>query len=476
MLSGGEKGTFRNVLVDLKVPNIALNITQFQIPKRKEVDLKELLGGANVYVYTSDEDEDVEKFDSFIRDHADDIECVIGRSDYNGEWLGDKYVPLWNDSKDLERLAYLCEKWGRVAISERAINARSLPRIRQLQQRWGCTLVGLTSRVESIEAIKWDVVIVSSWTSVRRYGETQVWDGHALRRYPAQKKESARKKHRADIVRLGCDYEAVLEDDVKEVAKLAIKSWQAYEEHEFGATTPAAYHPFEGAEEDEDEVEEWGQIVTISPESAQVANREIRGNTLAIDPPRARTETGKVLLPVLGMEQVSAKQSHRTAEGDEVWDLDPDDQPVVRYKNDGIRHCDSCYLAPRCPMFTEHAECAYSLPIEIRTKDQLQATMTAMLEMQLSRVMFARFAEELEGQGLDPTLSGEMDRYLRMIEKIKTIEDTRDFVNISVEARAGAGVLSRIFGPKAGADAGPPQLQVTQKELDQVILDADVLD
>ena len=34
----------------------------------------------------------------------------------------------------------------------------------------------------------------------------------------------------------------------------------------------------------------------------------------------------------------------------------------------------------------------------------------AMIEMQASRVLFARFAEELEGQGLDPALSSEMDR------------------------------------------------------------------
>jgi hypothetical protein len=78
------------------------------------------------------------------------------------------------------------------------------------------------------------------------------------------------------------------------------------------------------------------------------------------------------------------------------------------------------------------------------------AALQAMIEMQASRVLFARFAEELEGQGLDPALSSEMDRLFNLIDKFKNISDTRDLVRLEVEARGNSGVLSRIFGSRAG--------------------------
>jgi hypothetical protein len=70
--------------------------------------------------------------------------------------------------------------------------------------------------------------------------------------------------------------------------------------------------------------------------------------------------------------------------------------------------------------------------------------------MQVSRVLFARFAEELEGQGLDPALSGEVERLFNLVEKFKDISDTRDMVRLEVEARGSSGVLSRLFGQNAG--------------------------
>lgn len=476
VFSGGEKGTYRNVLVANEAPNIALNITQFAVPKRKEVNLKELLGGAAVYVYTSDDDEDVAKFDEFVRTHVDDIECVIGRSDYDGTWLGDKYVPLWNDEKDLERLAHLCQKYGRVAISDRALNAKTIARIRQLQQRWGCTIIGMTSKVDLIEALPWDVVLVSSWTSVVRYGETQVWDGHGLRRYPAQRKESARKKHRPDIVRLGVDYEAVLEDDVKEVAKLSVLSWMAWEKSTFGEPTPAAYHPFEGGDEDEFEGHETGEVATISPETALAPIPSSGGTAIAIHGPEKRGDGEKLLLPVMGVETVVSVGTHNDRNGDDSYEIAPKSEQTLTYRSSGLRQCDSCYLAPSCPQFKEHAECAYELPVEIKTKTQLSAVLRAMLEMQTSRILFGRFAEELEGQGMDPALSKEVDRLFELTERFKNIEDDRDLVRFEVEARAGAGVLSRIFGDKAAERLNELPNPIPQQAIDQYIIDAEVLD
>lgn len=472
-LSGGEKGTYRNILTANNAPRIAFNVTQYSIPKTKTVDLKELLGGAEIYVYTSDGDEDVAKFDEFIRTHADDITMVVGRPDYNGEWLGEKYIPLWNDEHDVERLAYLCQKYGRAAISDRAINAKTLPRIRQLQHRWGATMLGITSKVDTIESVEFDTVIVSSWTSVVRYGETQIWDGHGLRRYPSQKKESARRSHRNDIVRMGVDYEAIEADDVGEVARLAVKSWLAWEEHTFNLS---AYHPSGDDDEQEFDTPNEGGIVATPPQNTTSTFPVSSLPALAHDPPQTRHESDRKLLPVLGLEKVIEKGKFTTPDGEEVEETQGHEVNIVRANTSGIRSCDSCYLAPRCPAFQEHVECAYRIPVEIRTKQQLQAVLTAMLEMQTSRVMFARFAEELEGQGMDPNLSNEMDRLFKLVKDFKDIEDTRDLVRIEMEAKGSAGVLSRIFGEKAATKANELSEPVTDDQLNEFILNAEIVD
>lgn len=469
VFSGGEKGSYRSILTRNNVRRIAVNLTQLHIPKTKELKIKEVCGGADVYLYTSDDDEDVGRYDEFIRAHQDDLTVVVGRPDYDGEWLGDKYYPLWNDDKDLERLAHLMQKHGRVAISDRAVSGRTIPRIKQLQTRWGASLVGITSKVEHIEAIAWDTVIVSSWTSPVRYGETQVWDGHGLRRYPAQNKVSARKKHRSHIMNLGVDFDAVMEDDNDELAKLAIRSWLEWEMHTYGKETPSAYDPLDDTDEEEFEGVETSAIAAIQGETALSPKKDSGGSVPAIAPLQRRHEGEKVLLPVMGIERVVPASSN------------PDDQresdaePVVLLRTSGVslRQCDSCYLSARCPMMVAGAECAYKLPVEIRTVEQLDAAFRAIMEMQMSRILFGKFAEELEGQGLDPTLSAELDRFVRIANQVKDAKDTRDLLSINIESRGSSGVINRIFGVKD--EPATLKRPITMGELDHKIIDAELV-
>jgi len=476
VFSGAEKGSYRSVLLSNGVRRVAINLTQFSIPKRKELLLPEMFPGVELTLWASEGDEDVDRYDEFARHHLDHLTTVIGMSGYDGSWMGSKYVPLWADSADLERLAHLCSKTSSVAIPDKALTPKTLPRIRQLQQRWGTRLIGVTSKPDLIEAVGWDSVIVSSWTSVVRYGETQVWDGHGLRRYPAQQKESARRKHRADIARLGCDVDAISDDDVSEVSKLAIRSWLEWEMATFGESQFGAYDPTLDDDEVEVDHHETGDIIATPPHTATSRNSDNSGLSIATAPPERRQIGERSLLPVMGIERIVPQGSFKSGMQGEQIELDLDETPVVRYQSSGLRQCDNCYLAPRCPAFKPHAECAYELPIELRTKDQLNALLTAMLEMQASRVMFARFAEELEGQGMDPTLSAEMDRLFQLVDKFKNISDTRDLVRFEMEARSGAGVLSRLFGAAAGEQARAVSAPLDTRQIDQAIIDADVLD
>jgi len=447
---GAEKGMYASMLTAQGISRLGVNLTHFSIPKKKVLDLKDKFNNSELLVYTSEADEDVTRYDAFLRANADDITYVIGRPDYNGDWLGSKYIPIWNDPTDLERFNYLCQRYGRVAISDKALSAHPPTRINSIAKRWTANLIGITSKPEQIENIEWEAVVVGSWSSAVRYGETQVWTGHGLRRYPAQQKDSARKRHRADIERLGISYEAVINDEVDAVAELAIKSWKLYEQRVFGG-----YDHMETGSDDDNEVIKTGDITIMSPQSSSSDSASFRGGSIVIPPPEKRHESERVLLPVVGIENVTSIGSQTVDNEGESIEIAPEQVSVLRYKSNPLRQCDNCYLASKCPSFKEHTECAYNLPIEIRTKDQLQSALRAMLEMQVSRVLFARFAEELKGQGMDPALSEEMDRVFDMVEKFKSITDTRDLVRFEVEARGSSGVLSRLFGQRAAEVANP---------------------
>ena len=472
---GAEKGSYLSILLSAGVTSFGVNLTQLSIPKRKELILSEKFEGGDILVYTSETDEDTHRFDSFIRQHEEDLDIVICPPNYDGEWLGEKYVPIWNDKDDLERLAWLCQKHGRVALSDKAINGKTLPRINQLHQRWGTKMIAMTSKIDAIDSGPWDAVVVGSWTSVIRYGETQVWDGHGMRRYPAQQKESARKKHRADILRLGVDFKEVMDDAVSAMGLLSIRSWLAWLGDDSSGYDPRV---IEGSDDDE-----WSNdsgIVNIGGDDHDGDNGASYLPDIAIGTVLERHEDEKVLLPGIGIEQIASMGEQIQDEHGEYTEIAPDVVNTLSSTGALLRQCDSCYLAARCPAFKEHSECGFKLPVEIRTKDQLNAAMRVMIEIQAGRVLFARFAEELEGQGLDPALSAEMDRLFSLIDKMKNVNESREMLSISMETRGTSGVLSRLFGTKAGDTArqlpgGGFDAEQTNRFLDEVT-DAEVLD
>lgn len=436
------------MLINAGVTRFGINLTHFAVPKKKQLDLAEMFKGGEVLLYSSENDEDLARYDLFVREHIDNLTFVVGRPDYDGSWMGEKYIPIWNDSDDLERLTWLCQKYPRVTISDKAITGKNMARIGQISMRWGTHLIGMTSKPDLIERMPWESVVVGSWSSALRYGETQVWDGHTLHRYPAQQKESARKRHRADIQRLGVNYDAVLDDEVTAVAFLAIQSWKAWESKNFGG-----YDPMNDDDENEFAHLPESQNIMISGDSENPVSVAPRGTNIVTNVPEKRHGDARTLLPVMGIETITSIGSQTQDSQGESIEVDPEQVSVLRYNADPLRQCNHCYLASRCPQYQENTECAFSLPIEIRTKDQLNSAMRALIEMQVGRVMFARFAEELEGQGLDTTLSAEMDRTFKMVEAVKNISDSRDLIRFEVEARGQSGVLSRLFGAKAGEQA-----------------------
>jgi hypothetical protein len=95
--------------------------------------------------------------------------------------------------------------------------------------------------------------------------------------------------------------------------------------------------------------------------------------------------------------------------------------------------------------------CAFNLPVEVKTKEQLKDLLTAIIEMQGQRVAFMRFAEELNGGYADPNVSQEMDRLFKLVGSMKDLETNKEFVQITASRQTSGGVLSAIFGDRASA-------------------------
>jgi hypothetical protein len=130
-----------------------------------------------------------------------------------------------------------------------------------------------------------------------------------------------------------------------------------------------------------------------------------------------------------------------------------------------MRACNNCFLASRCPAFQRDSSCAFKIPVEIRSKDQLQALMRTVIEIQGQRVLFARFAEEIEGQGLDGNVGAEMDRLFKSLQAMKDVNDTRDVLRLEMEARGNAGMLTRLFGRDVGETARALPIPVPSEEV-----------
>jgi hypothetical protein len=133
------------------------------------------------------------------------------------------------------------------------------------------------------------------------------------------------------------------------------------------------------------------------------------------------------------------------------------DIPVIQTQQSSLRQCDTCFVAANCPAFKPQNTCAFNLPIEVKTKDQLKALMTSMIEMQGQRVAFMRFAEEMNGGYADPNVSQEVDRLIKMVKEVNDMASDKEFIQITAQRQGAGGVLSAIFGDKAQALRELPQ-------------------
>jgi hypothetical protein len=475
--AGGEVPSHRNLLASVGAPHVALSYmglrrrVKFAKPwviAEKFPEDTDLFLDSGAYTvnngkseYTQRDLQDIaDHYRQFVAENIDRLSMVsefdalaLGRSwieqdreDFYDDLPADKFMPIWHHEWGLDYLKMLATKYLRVGVHETSLDGRNLvPYLNSLVQETGVLLHGVAmTKVEEMESIKWHSVASTSWVSPQQYGDTIVWTGRELKRYPKKYKDQARKRHRTLFEREGFDSDKIENDDSSELLRLSVWSWQQVvsdiEKHQGRHLQPVREVTNQADEGDSPFAEIGGDDVDNPP-------AETRNSPPTADVVRRRDVKP---LPVLGVHTETETYVDETGEEKER------DVTTVNVRSESTRKCTSCFLASKCPAFEPGANCAYNIPIKITTKQQFLDMQNSLIEMQAQRVMFMRFAEEQEGGYSDPNLSSEMDRLQKMLKAKHEMESEGFSMNLQVKANGATGqtgMLARLFGEQASQAA-----------------------
>lgn len=375
----------------------------------------------------------VSEFDAAILGQ-DWIEAM--RKDFWSNVPRDKFLPIWHESSGVDVLQSLAGQYPRIGILQGDIGGRDLTPLLNELAAAGTRFHGVAmTKMEPMREIRWDSVGSTSWLSPTQYGDTFVWDGRKLIRYPKARKDAARKRHASWFRQNGFDDQAIQDDTVSEVQRLSIWSWQQFVDD---INKGRVLNPFATGgvvtEHDEEEIgdnSEHGGMAVANPQSGTPNEK------LAVAIPEKR-ETQ--LLPIIGVttERVTVKDDKGEETEQEVVSL--------QSRSDSMRQCNTCSVKDVCPGMKPNANCLYNIPIFVETTMQLKALRDGIISMQTQRVMFMMMQEQLKGGYADPNTSSEIDRLRKLIKD--RVDAEREGFSMTVQAHgpAGSGVISNIMG------------------------------
>lgn len=493
--AGSEVPSWKKVLLEEGVEHVSLSYmglrrrTTFKrawrIADKFDLSTQKVFLDSGAYTVNNADDEKYSQrelkdiaahYMSFVQDNIDDLEFVsefdclpLGlewirgmREDFYDGLPDGKFMPIWHAEWGLDDLDRLCQRYARVGVPQTALGGRNLvPALNSYVRQYGVKLHGVAmTKPDQMAAVNWNSVASTSWISPSQYGDTIIWTGKELKRYPKKMKDAARKRHRTYIENIGFDAEKIEADEATELIRLSVWSWRQLAASLDGSALERVVATTSEVEESGDEAEvETSAVVTTEPEKRKSVSTAVV---------RRRETTG--VLPVMGVGTMTERYI------DEDGAQKEREISLINVRSTSQRLCSSCFLAAKCPMFEQGANCAYEIPVVVKTKEQMQALQNSLIEMQTQRVLFGRMAEELEGGYPDPNLSSEIDRLQKLV-KTKT-ELEQDSFSVKFEAKGTSpgqmGLMSRLFGREAGETAGA--LPAGPVAADAVIASQDIVD
>lgn len=494
---GGEVPSNRLLLIDANVQNIGVSFWGLRkrgLPKSKTYLLSEkypddvkiyLTAGtaATTSLSTREAEEFAADYEDFIATNYDRISGVVEFDSpvLGSTWieeqrktigweLGAKYWPVWKPEMGHAALFALSEKWENVALLGDTIESDTTlaGRTRALQGQFGTNYHGIAcAKPDNLRQVPLATASTLSWLSPMMRGETIVWDGNRLVRYQKKMKDQARPRYKSVIEKAGLDFDKILNDDNTEVTRLAIWSYLELEKS-VDKKKPPHLSVVEGEKLSDNSVDidspGSAETLGLDPDNRGLEVRKDsdveRSKIIERDPSETRT------LPVFSVNTKTVIDKDESGR-DLIRDV-----PVLETTSVSLRQCNSCFVAANCPAFKPDNACAFNLPVEVKTKDQLKGLLNAIIEMQGARVAFARFAEELNGGYPDPNTGQEIDRLFKIVKSLKELEDNREFVRMTVERQTSGGVMSALFGDRANTLKEIPNGGISEEETTRIISDS----
>ena len=357
-----------------------------------------------------------------------------------------KFWIVWHSDYGLPDLHNYSSAFHNVVIPHETIesvtNLASLTR--SYERLYGTRYHALAcAKPDNLRQTPFTTASTLSWISPMRRGETIIWDGSKLVRYPKRMKAQARPRYKSLVEKAGLDAIKFMEDDTLEATKVAVWSYQQLEANMDKKRPDLHVIDGEGKKvTDNSDDTLYTGLMEFMGDASDNSDVEVRKVSSEVTP---RDPSEMTHLPVFGYQMKTVIDTDENG-NDVIKDV-----PVIQSKSSSLRQCDTCFVAANCPAFKPQNTCAFNLPVEVKTKDQLKALLTAMIEMQGQRVAFMRYSEEINGGYADPNLSQEVDRLFEMVNKMKSLEENREFIRITAERQSSGGVLSAIFGDRAQA-------------------------
>ena len=349
---------------------------------------------------------------------------------------------VWHPEYDKALLEQWAFEWDNIAIPGSAVDkGATLARtVQHLKNVYPVNIHALAlAKPDVLRQIPFDSVSTLSWLSPMRNGETIVWDGTSLVRYPKKMKAQARLRYKTVVEKSGLDFTKFKEDDTKEATKVAVWSYLELEKsmaaRNIGRNTPEDKSLI--ADNSDDTL--YTGLMETGIGASNNSGVEKRKQSASKIIPRDPQEV--VPLPVMGFR---TKDVAEYEDGEQVIKT----IAIAESQSTSLRQCNTCFVADKCPAFTADSTCAFNFPIQVKSREQLVAFLQSIIEMQGQRVAFMRFQEELNGGYADPNVSQEFDRLFVLVQKLKDLDSVKEKVTVTAERTASGGVLAAIFGDK----------------------------
>jgi hypothetical protein len=344
-------------------------------------------------------------------------------------------IPVATDNTTLEDVEDYIHETGSIALPWRS-DTRIPPMLRRLSPM---AIALHYSDLESAAKAGYTAVLSGSWLLPGKFGKIIFWDGRTLHKSThASARVKMWDKVRPLVDDLGIfDVELLDKKDSREGLRMAAWSYLSWSASLAKYLSDTESSVTSGNENESESASTNSVMVTTSAPTKSAVERKP--------------------LPVFGTTYAHSLENHPDGSASLT------ERPMLSITNSTVRVCDTCFLARQCPAYTPASDCSFTIPMEVRTDDQVKALLHSMVELQATRVAFARFAEEVNGGMPDPVVGQEMDRLIRMTDKVRKSDERRERLTVSVEAESigpastqssapsAGGVLSRIFGERAAA-------------------------